>query len=65
MTVVPPAANTASKDAVNVVSRSRMRTLTGLTCSASSRETLRACWVAQSATGLAVTPAIRSRRVSW
>ena len=36
-----------------------------LAWSARSIERLRACWVTQSATGLAVTPAIRTRRVSW
>jgi len=43
----------------------RMRNLIGAAWSESSIEMLRACWVTQSAAGLAVTPAIRRRRVSW
>ncbi len=42
----------------------RMRNLTAFASSASSIERLRACWVTHAATGLAVTPAIRTRRVS-
>ena len=56
---------TASKEAVYLVSRSRMRNLTVFAWSARSIERLRACWVTQSVTGLAVPPAIRTRRVSW
>ena len=47
------------------VSRSRMRNVSAIAWSVSSIETLRACWVTHSATGLAVTPAIRTKRVSW
>lgn len=65
MTLTPSAASTASKEAVNLVSRSRMTNLVALACSASSIERLRACWVTQPSTGLAVMPAIRTRRVSW
>jgi hypothetical protein len=65
MTLVPSAAKTASKEAVNLVSRSRMRNLTASACSARSIERLRACWVTQLATGLVVMPGIRTRRVSW
>ena len=39
--------------------------LDGFALSARSIERLRACWVTQPVTGLAVTPAIRTRRVSW
>jgi hypothetical protein len=42
-----------------------MRNFTAFAWSARSMERLRACWVTQSADGLAVTPAIRTRRVSW
>ena len=62
MILMPSDANTASKDEVNFVSRSRMRNLTPATCPVSSVQRLRACWVNQSVAGLAVTPAIR---VSW
>ena len=61
--MMPPTVKTASKDDVNLVPRSRIRNLTA--CSASSIEMLRACWVTQSVTGLVVTSAIRTRRVSW
>ena len=64
-TLTPSAVNTVSKEVVNLVSRSRMRNLTSLASSASVIERLRACWVTQPVTGLAVTPAIRTRRVSW
>lgn len=53
------------KDRLNFVSRSRMRNLTPLTCSASTTEMFRACWVTQSVAGWAVTPTIRTRHVSW
>jgi len=49
-----------SKDALNLVSRSRTRNLTAAPCSASSMQMFRACWVTQSVAGLAVTPAIRT-----
>jgi hypothetical protein len=65
MVLVPSAAKTASKEAVNLASRSRMRNLTAFVSSARSIERLRACWATQSAAGLAITPAIRTRRVSW
>ena len=64
MILVPSAAKTASKEAVNLASRSRMRNVTAFAWSASSIERLRACWVTHAATGLAVMPAIRTRRVS-
>ena len=41
-----------------------MRNLTAFACSASSIERLRAHWVTRLATGLAVIPAIRTRRVA-
>ncbi|MHB1504480.1 MAG: hypothetical protein ACYCTL_10680 [Acidimicrobiales bacterium] len=59
MILVPP----ASKEAVNLASRSRMRNLTAVPWSASSMERLRAHWVTHAATRLAVIPAIRTRRV--
>ena len=65
MILMPSAANTASKDPVNLVSRSRMRNLAVLTCSVRPMQMLRACRVTYSVTGLAVTAAIRARRVSW
>lgn len=65
MIVMPSAAKTASKDPLNLVSRSQMRNLTAFACSASYTQMLRACWVTQSVAGLAVTPAIRTVRVSW
>ena len=43
MALTPSAANTASKELVNSVSRSRMRNLTAFAWSASSIERLRAC----------------------
>ena len=39
--------------------------LTALAWVASSMEMLRARWVTRSVTGLVVTPAMRTRRVSW
>ena len=45
MMLVPSAAKTASKEAVNFVSRLRMRNLIEFAWSASSIEMLRACWV--------------------
>ena len=60
---IPSAAKTASKEEVNLVSLSSMRNLTGVVRSVSSQQRLRACWVTQPATGLAVTPAMRTRRV--
>lgn len=48
-----------------LVSRSRMRNLTGFARSARSFERLRACWVTQLATGIDLMPAIRTRRLSW
>jgi hypothetical protein len=65
MILVPSAAKTASKEAVNLVSRSRMRNLTVLAWSARSMERFRACWVTQSVTGFEVMPAIRTKRLSW
>ena len=65
MILVPSAAKTASKEAVNLVSRSRMRNLTGFVWAASSIEMLRACWVTQLVTGFEVMPAIRTKRLSW
>ena len=43
----------------------RMRNFSALACSARFIERWRACWATHSVTGLAVTPAIRMRRVSW
>jgi hypothetical protein len=40
---IPSAAKTASKEEVNLVSRSRMRNLTGVVGSVSSQQRLRAC----------------------
>ena len=65
MILVPCAVKTASREAVNLVSRSRMRKLTVFAWSARSVEGLRACWVTRSADGVAVPPAIRTRRLSW
>ena len=65
MTLVASAAKTASKEAVNLVSRSRMQNLIAFAWSARSIETLRACWVTQLATGFDVMPAIRTKRLSW
>ncbi len=64
MILMPSDAKTASKDEVNLVSRSRMRNLAGVVRSARSKQRLRACWVTQPLTGLAVTPAMWTRRVS-
>jgi len=65
MILVPSAAKTASKEAVKLASRSLMRNLAAFAWSARSVEGLRACSVTQPVTGLAVTPAIRTRGVSW
>ena len=65
MTLTTSAAKTASKEAVYLVSRSRMRNLTGFARSASSIERLLACWVTQLVTGFDVMPAIRTKRLSW
>jgi hypothetical protein len=64
MTLVDSAAKTASNEAVNLVSRSRIKNLTVRAWLANSMEWLRACWVTQLVTGLHVMPAIRTRRVS-
>ena len=47
------------------VSRSRSKNLAAVVRSARSEQTFRACWVTQVRTGLAVTPARRTRRVSY
>ena len=65
MTLMASATKMASKEAVNLVSRSRMRNLIAFAWSASSIERFRACWVTQLATGFDVMPAICTRRVSW
>ena len=64
MTLVPSAAKMASKEAVNLVSRSRMRRK-GFVWAASSIDMLRACWVTQLVSGFEVMPAIRTKRLSW
>ena len=63
MILIPSAAKTASKEEVNLVSRSRMRNLAGVVRSVRSKQKLRACWVTQPQTGLALIPAMRTRRV--
>ena len=59
----PTAANTASKAAVNLASRSRMRNLRVAAGSPGSISRLRACWVTHGPVGLAVMPARCTRRV--
>jgi len=56
MILIPSAAKTAPKDGVNLVSRSRMRNVTGVVRSVRSKQRLRACWVTQPQTGLAGNP---------
>ena len=65
MILMPSAAYTASMDPLNFVARSQMRDLTATARSESSTQMLRARWVTHSVDGLAVTPAIRTIRVSW
>ena len=61
----PIAVNTASKAAVNVASRSRIRNLIACAPARLSRSTrmLRACWSTQVALGCCVTPARWTRRL--
>lgn len=53
ITSMPSAANTSSKLAVNLVSRSRIRNLTGHTRSERTKLRLRACWVTHFPAGFA------------
>lgn len=55
-TVMVSEANTASKEAVNVASRSRIRKRKALIWSPRSVSRLRAAWVVHAAVGCAVTP---------
>ncbi len=65
MMLARSAAKTASRQAVNLVSRSRMWNLISHACSEISIERLRAWWVTQAERGSTVTPVIRTTRVSW
>ena len=60
----PRERNTSSKLRANFASRSRMRNRTCRPRSPSTSRRLRACWVTQAPSGLAVTPARCTRRVS-
>ena len=56
-------ANTASKAAVNLLSRSRIKNRNWSARSPRSMSRLRACWVTQAPVGWAVIPAMCTRRV--
>jgi hypothetical protein len=56
MVSVPTEVKTASKEATNLASRSRMRNRKRLPLSSSAAVKLRATWVAHAPLGLAVTP---------
>ena len=58
------AANTASKAAVNLLSRSRIRNRNRRSASSRSMSRLRACWVTQAPVGWAVTPRMCTRRLA-
>jgi hypothetical protein len=60
---MPSLAKTASKDVVNLVSRSRMRDRNSVVRWSRSAMRLRAAWVVQVAVGWAVTPSRWARRV--
>ena len=64
MASMPIEASTASKLAVNLVSRSRMRNRNCRPASSRSDAKLRATWVTQGPLGLAVTPSRCTRRRS-
>lgn len=64
MTLVPPAAKTASKKTVNVVSQSQMRGSIAFAWAASSFERFRACWLTQATISYDVMSAIRTRQLS-
>src|SRR5665213_1953991 len=64
MVRMPSERNTSSKLVVNLVSRSRIRNLTGCARWASSQDRLLACWATQAPVGCAVTPVTYARRVS-
>jgi hypothetical protein len=57
-------ANTASKAAVNLLSRSRMRNRNSRWASSRSMTRLRACWLSHAAVGCAVTPRMWTRRLA-
>jgi hypothetical protein len=57
MISTPSVRNTSSKLAVNLVSRSLSKNLAGRSRAARTTVKFRACWVTQSPTGFAVTPA--------
>jgi len=58
------AAKTASKAAVNLASRSRIRNRSRGPASSRFMSKLRACWVSQAPVGWAVTPRMCIRRVA-
>lgn len=64
MILIPAVAKTASKGAVNLAPLSRIKNVARATGSDTSKQKLRACWVTKPLTGLAVTPARWTRRVS-
>src|ERR1035437_5512897 len=59
---MPSGANTSSKLAVNLASRSRIKNFAWRPCSARSKLRLRACWVTHSPTGLTWRTGQRSNR---
>ena len=61
---ISSAVKTASKAAVNLASRSRMRNRNRCPASPRSMVRLRACWVSQAPVGWAVTPRMCTRRVA-
>ena len=61
---MPSATKTASKEKVNLVSRSRIKNLAGDVRSVIPKQKFRACWVTQVQVGYAVTPARWTIRVS-
>ena len=64
MILILMAVKTASKAAVNLASRSRMRNRNRCPASSRSMVRLRACWVSHAPVGCAVTPRMWTRRVA-
>jgi hypothetical protein len=61
---IPSLAKTASNMLVNLESRSRIKNVNCGTWSPRSMSGLRACWATRSAMGCAVTPRMRTRRLT-
>jgi len=64
MARIPSERNTSSKAAVNLLSRSSIKNRIGSDRSTNVSTMFRACWVAHSPVGFAVTPASYTLRVA-